>query len=352
MSECKKGIWKKVIIGSAIAVILVALAFFAVTSVIKSKNEGRIVPVLMYHGIADDAGYDVWTVAASEFERQMRDLRDRGREPVLPDQLALAARGLFLLPEKPVIITMDDGFRNNVDVAEPIMAKYGMKGICYLILGHIEDSDATRTHYRNRDNLIWPEVCAAMGRDVLSFGIHSISHTQNLEVQTGEVSPARHVFKSKTGKKAQAYCYPNGQVNDKLLAAVKRHDRYKTAMICDDKVFVFTGDADLYRIPRVSIYGGTHNFSISEVMRDGDFLSAVISYDGNRLPVVAVLHDNVTGETYQPSCGKVRLGGKQSVLVGWSNLPESADLSNFEVVIEEQNGLFSYTNLVLEARNK
>ena len=138
----------------SLTVFLAVLALLlAVPFIIGAINEGRDIPVLMYHGFAEDPGNDVWTVSTAEFERQMREMKADGRKSILPNQLALAARGLYLLPAKPVVITMDDGFRDNVTLAEPIMRKYGMKGIEYLIISHIEDSIEKRSRYRDRENI-------------------------------------------------------------------------------------------------------------------------------------------------------------------------------------------------------
>lgn len=338
------GTRSKILLVSIPILIAAAVGIASITAV-KYLNEGRPVPVLMYHGISADAGRDVWTVTESEFDRQMREMKNDGRVAILPRHLTLAAHGLCLLPAKPVLITLDDGYRNNVDVAEPIMAKYGMKGICYLILSRIGDSDATRSQYRNRDNLIWPEVCAAMKRGVLSFGIHSISHTPILDHQADEVTPARHLFKARTGRKADSYCYPSGRTNEKLVAAVQRKNRYKTAMICEDKMFVFSRHADFYKIPRVSVYGGEHRFGISDVSFGDGALSATLSYDGLSLPVQIVLHDKSTDVSLLPTCGILRLNGRLETPIRWGGLPEKADFSQFEVVVKEQNGLFTYTNL-------
>lgn len=341
-------VFKKRLRITTVVVVLVALVVYALTFVVKSLNEGREVPVLMYHSIADNVAGDVWSVFPDEFESQMRDLKNDGRVAILPYHLYLASRGLFLLPEKPVVITFDDGFRNNVDTAEPIMAKYGMRGICYLILSHIGDSEETRSQYRNRDNLIWPDVRAAMKRGVLSFGIHSISHTPQLSRQAKEVARARRIFHAKTGRKTNSYCYPNGRTDDNLVSFVKSKNRYKTAMICEDQMFVFSKNADFYRIPRVSVYGGKHTFAIAEVLRNGDFLSVSMSHDVPLITVKTVLHDKVNDVFYQPSCGNVRLAGVNTVLLGWSGLPENSKLTDFEVLVQEQNGLFTYSKLPLD----
>ena len=324
-----------------------AAVLLRIPRAIRVANEGRLVHVLMYHGFADDPQNDVSTVATSEFERQMSEMKEDGRTPITPDKLALAAKGLYLLPPKPIVITMDDGFRDNVTIAEPIMRKHGMKGICYLIISHIEDSPGQRSKYRDRDNLVWTEVREAIGRGTLSFGSHSVSHSANARHQAEEVSRSRHVFHEKTGAKANAYCYPNGYAPDLLCEAVKYKHRFTTAMICTDQVFHFSCKADLYRIPRVSIYGGRHDFNLTTPnWRDGHLTVQVVN-TGVPMPVRCVLREKRTGRKILSDGDPERFGGGQSRNFTWANLPEDLDANDLEVVVSEQNGLFTYGEPVL-----
>ena len=315
---------------------------FATPSLIRALNEGREVPVLMYHGFAEPAGDDVWTVSAKEFERQMREMRADGRKAILPNQLALAAKGFYLLPRKPVVITMDDGFLSNVTIAEPIMRKYGMKGICYLILSHIEDTKEARSQHLGYDNLVWPEVREALSRGTLFFGSHSIRHQPFARRQSKELKRSRHVFHDKTGRKTNAYCYPNGHAPDLVWERVQYKNRFTTAMICGDRVFRFSCVADLYRIPRVSVYGGKHAFSISFLGWHNGRLLASAANAGLDMPVRLLLREKGTKRVFLSAGVPVRLGNGKSCEFHWDDLPTNLRKDALEIIVAEQNGLFTY----------
>ena len=332
---------KYILISLLCGAVLILLAPLAVLRL----NEGREIPVLMYHGFAENPDDDVWMVTPAEFERQMQELRRSGRKAILPQDIARAAKGLYLLPRKPVLITMDDGYRSNIDIAEPILRKHGMKGITFLILRHIADSEAERSQYRHFDNIIWPEVRETMKRGALSFGVHSISHTPVPAIQAVEVTPARHLFKEKTGKKATAYCYPNGGASDIIRDAVAAKKRYTTAFICDDKIFTFSRTADLYRIPRVSVYGGIHDFHAELLTSECGTLSARITNGALRMPVKALLRDKATGRDYLSDGAPVRIGKGSSAVFSFSNLPPGVTASAFDLFVAEQNGLFTYPSV-------
>lgn len=118
-------------------------AFFVVAIVAVSIScviwPEKGVPVLAYHMIADDD--DTYSVSAVEFEKQMQYLKENGYTAISLLEFAKAKKGKFTLPEKPIIITFDDGYANNYTTAMPIMEKYGMKGTMFMVANDIGKED-------------------------------------------------------------------------------------------------------------------------------------------------------------------------------------------------------------------
>lgn len=92
------------------------------------KNYTARVPILLYHSFTNDPKVDVNTVVKAEkFDGQMQLLKDNGYHTVnYYDLINYVYHGLPL-PEKPVLITFDDGYRDNLEIAAPILKKYGFK---------------------------------------------------------------------------------------------------------------------------------------------------------------------------------------------------------------------------------
>ena len=319
-----------------------------------AMNEGVAVPVLMYHSVVEEPGQDSWAVSRDEFAMQMRQLREAGYTSILPDTLDRARRGLVLLPRKPVVITFDDGFRNNLQFAEPILRENGMRAICYLILGHIADTPEGRTTYRDYENLVWPEVRDAAKRGTFAFGVHSISHLARdpgSMRQTRDVPRTRALFREKAGFDTRAYSYPFGACPDPLRDAVGKAD-YTTAVICEHRMFHFSRKADFLRIPRVSVHGGVHAFQVDEAERgDGTLRVVVSNRNGVGLHLVGVLRDCESGREWQCEEGVARIGSDRKSTSAatwtWTGLPvdSETDLSRFEIKLREPNGLFMYGTL-------
>lgn len=301
-----------------------------------SRTPEKPIPVLMYHGLAPDPGSDVWTVGTEEFRRQVADLKAAGYRTIVPADLEKRRRWKLWFVRKPVLITFDDGLRSVLTEAEPILREAGYRAVSYLILSAIADSPAERRQYRQDDCLVWPEVRDMLARGTVVFGIHSFSHTSDPARQAQEVAECRAIFRRQTGQKTRAYCYPYGGAPDLLRDAVAAAG-YRTAMICDDRVFTNAPDADFLRIPRVSVYGGRHAFRIDPAPGPDDGCCAEVRNDGVRLPVLGRLRDAQTGRTWDLP-REPRLDARPRLWC-WTNLPAGAGR---QIEIWEPNGLFRY----------
>lgn len=229
------------------------------------------VPILMYHNISSKrdtaTANDVWTVQTDDFEKQLQSLRAQGYTSVLPKDLAAAAAGKNILPDKPIVITFDDGFHSSLTIAEPLLKQYGYCGIVYLITSYITDTPEQRKKYRATPCLIWPEVRAAMQRGTLTFGSHSHTHQKHPDATASELATSRDVFRARTGVRPDSFCYPHGQYNDHLINTVHATG-FKIAMACEDDVAIIDQNANLLTLPRVSVFGGVRNFVVQALPQE------------------------------------------------------------------------------------
>ena len=304
-----------------------------------ARRPSEPISILMYHHVAADPGTDVWTVSVAEFRRQIADLKAAGYQTILPTDLAKIGRRTSRLPRKPIVIAFDDGLLSTAE-AEPILREAGFQAICYLITGFVADVPADRMTYGTYECLTWEEVRAMQKRGTFVFGIHSHSHSGSPARLAQETAESRRLFKSKTDEETRDYCYPYGVAPDFLVQAVSNAG-YRTAMVCEDRTFIPAPGADLFRIPRVSVYGGRHAFSATPAARtDSGACCAEVRNNGVPLPVLGRLRDESSGRTWslQPTA---RLG-PQSQSWCWTNLPADLDPASLQVEIWEQNGLFQY----------
>ena len=133
------------------------------------------VPILMYHHLSEDVTNSEM-VSPEQFEAQIRALAEAGYTGISFDELqAYVLRG-EPLPEKPVVITFDDGYRSNYTLAYPILQKYGMKATIFAI-----GVSFGKDHYKDTDYTITPHFGADEAAEMTASGLISIqSHTYDM----------------------------------------------------------------------------------------------------------------------------------------------------------------------------
>lgn len=151
-------------------------------------NEAKI-PVLMYHHIADEI--NSVTVSEENFDAQMKAITDAGYTALSMAELYDYVMGTGTLPEKPVMITFDDGYRSNYELALPILEKYGMKAVMFPIGVSIGKSA-----YKDTDHAIIPHAALSEIASMADSGVFEIgSHTYDMhqseayEAEIGNKSP-------------------------------------------------------------------------------------------------------------------------------------------------------------------
>jgi hypothetical protein len=108
------------------------------------KVDGARLRILCYHGVCEDRLASApWLpsffVTRSRFEMQLRYLRDHMN--VLPLHEAVQRLQKGDLPPRPVSITFDDGYANNLEVAVPLLRKYGMPATIFLSTAYMQSGE-------------------------------------------------------------------------------------------------------------------------------------------------------------------------------------------------------------------
>jgi len=284
-------------IGAALAAVVILAAL--VRGRIAEYRRIQAVPILMYHHIWN-IDNSAWCVPPDVFERQMKFLRDRGYTSILPADLAAHQRWGSPLPSRPVIVTLDDGYLDSLTVAEPILRKYGLRGIVYLMTDSIGAVPDQRGRLEGADCLTWSEVRAMQARGTLTFGGHSHAH-RNLAVAPNPLFLARECYRQifrNGGFIPDSFSYPFGQYNERAVDAV-RYAGFGTALACKDAVARTEPNLNLLALPRVSVMGGRHRFIVTRA-RDRESAGEVVfhvRHEGIPIEVTPRLK-GITGDTW------------------------------------------------------
>ncbi len=303
---------------------VLAVAAAAVTAGIVWLSHNRTtpvtIPVLMYHRISDERTDNVWWVLPEDFRRQMAFLEAEGYRTILPADLAANRRWGRPLPPRPILLTFDDGYLSNLTVVEPVLKEHGFRGVVFLITGIIAEDAGERTRFEGSPLLTWQEIREIHRRGVLTFGGHSRTH-RNLASFRNPIPEIRGCYEDivrNGGFKPDGFCYPGGSMRrDKAWCA--RASGYTTAFLCEDRVATIRTEDDLLAIPRVSVYGGRHAFSVRRVDVPAAPDAVVFRVREEGVPVDVVPH--LVGDGVSIWLDRVRIGSGEVELR--AHLPEA-----------------------------
>lgn len=171
------------------------------------------IPVLMYHKIGDDKDNDA-VIREDLFREQMKFLKDNGYNPLTMDQLYDYVVNGAAVPEKPVVLTFDDGYADTYSIVYPIMKEYGFAATVFINPGDV----GTR--------LTWDQV-REMHENGITISNHGFQH-----IEMGQLSEAKQIENITKAQEALAkevgikdnpwFCYPYGDKNEFTDAATKK----------------------------------------------------------------------------------------------------------------------------------
>ena len=136
------------------------------------ETVSRDVPVLMWHNLAEESSGDM-TISVETFRAQIEALHEAGFKTVSLQQLYDYVHFGTELPEKPIVLTFDDGYFSNYEYAFPILQEYDMQATIFAI-----GVSVGKDSYKDTDHAMTPHFGADEAREMVDSGLISIqSHT-------------------------------------------------------------------------------------------------------------------------------------------------------------------------------
>jgi peptidoglycan/xylan/chitin deacetylase (PgdA/CDA1 family) len=181
-----------------------------------------VLPILMYHRVdllepTLPAITRRLTVTPTEFADQMEWLRRAGYRTVTQRQVFRALEQGARLPRHPVLITFDDGYRDVLGKASPVLRRLRMHATEYVITGRVSGADPSF--------LTWPELRLLEWRGV-EIGSHTVDHVSLTALDDRralwELRASRTALERHLRHPVQWFAYPFGAEDARVVALVRR----------------------------------------------------------------------------------------------------------------------------------
>lgn len=232
-------------------------------------QEGVYVPIIMYHSILKNPSYnEKYIVSVNNLEEDLRFLKENGYGTVTVKNLTDYVYDGKPLCDKPVMLTFDDGFYNNMAYLLPLLEKYDSRAVISIVGEYTDSASENPDKNPAYAYLDW-EDCRKMlqsGHIELqnhSYGFHNLKGERKgskkisweteehyREMLKSDLGTMQDKMKAELGIVPEAYTYPFGMVSEASFDAVKELG-FKASFSCSEGVSLITDDPEcLYMLKR------------------------------------------------------------------------------------------------------
>lgn len=250
-----------------------------------SENQEDIkLPIIMYHHMLKEGKLiGDYCITPTQFEEDLKYIKNNGYTTISADDLMEFYENHIDLPEKPILITFDDGYESSFTYAFPLLKKYNMKAIISII-GNYSDlysNVPTCEKSVSYSHITWDEAKIMQSSGLIEIG----NHTYNLHsikngikgvvknndnnfydnVVRNDINKLQEKIEKKLGIKTLIFAYPFGNRNEKTDKILKDAG-FKVVFGCEEKVNILKGQSEdeLFNMKR---FNRPHKYSTEEFFK-------------------------------------------------------------------------------------
>lgn len=211
------------------------------------------IPILMYHRIAEVPG-DRNSLPPAKFREQMDYLAANGFTTITMQMVYEFYKHGRHLPKKSILLTFDDGYVDNFNIALPILKEKNMTAVIFPIANWIGKENKWENFNKELTTTMdWDQLkkWQASGMEIAS---HTVNHPFlahcNMEQSAVELKESKATLEKNLSCSIDFFCYPYGSFNTEAKVAVNGAG-YRAAFAIFDQVPLWK--IDLFALPRIPI---------------------------------------------------------------------------------------------------
>lgn len=257
------------IIVTFIMLILVTTTLCIYANVNASEPAGIKLPIVMYHSILKDpAKSGKYIISPTVLENDLQYIKNQGYTTITMTELINFVYNDGVLPEKPIIITFDDGHYNNLTYAVPLLEKYDMKAVISIVGKYTDTFTESNEANTNYSYLRWCDINALLKSNIIEFQNHTYNLHSNSNGRTGcmkksneslenyktllseDINKLQTEFKEHTDYVPNTFTYPFGGVS-KGSTDILKSLGFKASLSCSSGINYISKNPDcLYLLKR------------------------------------------------------------------------------------------------------
>jgi peptidoglycan/xylan/chitin deacetylase (PgdA/CDA1 family) len=215
---------------------------------------------MLYHSISSrpSALIEPFSTRPDVFGEHLDCIRELGFSSLTISDLVARIQGRSALPERPIVITFDDGFADFADVAAPALHERGLVSTIYLTTGFLRGR-AGHPPVRGFDDpmLAWSQLTELPAQGV-EVGAHSHTHPHLDTVRRrrawDEITRSKALLEDALHTEIRSFAYPNGY-SSPMVRSLVRQAAFSSA--CSVKDALSCTEDDLFAIPRLMVRAET-----------------------------------------------------------------------------------------------
>ncbi len=248
-----------------IMILLSVTNFFTPCATVFTRNQ-KTVPIIMYHQITSSSQGNDYVLPLKNLEDDFEYMKKNNYTPVSLNALFQYVKSGKPLPEKPIVITFDDGQKSFITKVLPLLEKYSYPANINIIGSLVElytnncDNNDSYAYLNSNDiKTLFSHPLVEIGCH--SYNLHNLSERRGMGKIKGEaeteytqiikkdIDAFQKLYVSLTGEKAICIAYPYGIKNSTLVSIVK-NEGFNIVLTCRESSNKLTVGGDLYELGR------------------------------------------------------------------------------------------------------
>lgn len=199
----------------------------------------RPIPILMYHSVSEQADerYSRWCVSPERFEQQLSVLANGGYQVLTVSELVNRMGSGSPLPEHCVALTFDDGLRDFITDAAPILKRFGFPATLYVVAGRVgETSDWLSDLGEGQRPMLDRDELRQLVEQGIEIGGHSMTHPE-LDILSPheaqyEISASKTELEKMIGQPVRTFAYPHGYASQRTRSLARGAGYDSAVRVC------------------------------------------------------------------------------------------------------------------------